>query len=295
MTRLRLPACAVALLLATAGGCGEAPASTPSAPFASTTSAPAGNPTTTETAPLAPVLFGLPGPSTGLDETRCRPERLGPGLEPFVPPEYGTAEIEALRHRRLVDPPGLLPADPYGDPSLVPVDTGGVCAVLAVTEVPGGYRLQTFPDEPAAAAAGGVVTHTGACGVCSSLQDLAVYLANPDLGEPVRQCALLSLGGDEQATLDCIMELGFSAPCAQIWAFNTAHTRAACLGVCMAALDDPYHLPDGSLNSCLACDEEQSGPVFRAVAGRIRRNSGIPVAICRPPEEVSAVVHDAYP
>jgi len=91
------------------------------------------------------------------------------------------------------------------------------------------------------------------------------------------------------------MDLGFSEPCAQIWAFNAATTRSACLDVCLAALDDAYHLPDGSLNACLACDEEQSGPVFKAVAGRTRRNSGIPVAICRPPEQVSALRHDAYP
>ncbi|MBN2114447.1 MAG: hypothetical protein JW785_10015 [Acidimicrobiia bacterium] len=241
------------------------------------------------------VLFGLPGPSTGLDETRCRPERIVSGEATWTPPVYSEAEIAALRDRTLVGPPALLPGDPYSDDSLVPAATSGVCAVLAEPSVPGGYRLATFGDAAAAEAAGGVVTHAGACGACSSLQDLAVYLANPDLGEPVRQCALLSLTQGDAATLDCIMGLGFSGPCAQIWAFNSAYTREACLEVCLAALDDPHHLPDGSLNPCLACDEEQSGPVFKAVAGRTRRNSGIPVAICRPPAEVAAVVHRGYP
>lgn len=241
------------------------------------------------------VLFGMPDASTGLDESRCRPELVRPGLESFVPPTYDARTVEALRSRSLVDPLPLLPGDPYENPALVPADTGGVCAVLAESGVPGGYRLQTFPDRAAAEASGGAITHTGACGACSSLQDLAVYLAMPNLGGPVRECALLSLTQGDQATLDCIAGLGFSAPCAQIWAFNSAHTRAACREVCLAALNDPNHLPDGSLNPCLTCDEEQSGPVFKAVAGRTRRNSGVPTAICRPPDEVAALVHDAYP
>ncbi|MBM3695759.1 MAG: hypothetical protein FJW79_07495 [Actinobacteria bacterium] len=255
----------------------------------------AGTTVSPETTAAGVVLFGLPGPSTGLDQSRCRPERILPGEETWAPPTYDDAEIEALRARTLVNPPALLPFSPYEDASLVPTDTGGVCAVLAEPAVPGGYRLATFSDLAAAEAAGGVMTHAGTCGACSSLQDLAVYLANPDLSEPVRRCALLSLTQGDQATLDCITALGFSPPCAQIWAFNGANTREACLEVCLAAMGDPHHLPDGSLNPCLACDEEQSGPVFKAVAGRIRRNSGIPVAICRPPEEVTAVVHRAYP
>ena len=60
------------------------------------------------------------------------------------------------------------------------------------------------------------------------------------------------------------------------------------------ALDSPYHLPDGRLNPCLVCDEEKSGPVFKAVAGRTRRNSGLPNAMCRPCAEANPVVH-AYP
>ncbi|MCU0280341.1 MAG: hypothetical protein MUE66_00595 [Acidimicrobiia bacterium] len=291
MARLAVSSCAVLCLGLLASGCGGPQAgSASSTPPATTTTTVVGTTVVPST-----VLFGLPGPSTGLDESRCRPERIAPGLEPFAPPQYSAEEIAALRSRTLLDPPPLLPGDPYEDPSLVPADTSGVCAVLAEPSVAGGYRLDTFPDRAAAEAAGGVMTHSGACGACSSLQDLAVYLANPDLGEPVRQCALLSLAQGDQAALDCIEGLGFTAACAQIWAFNSYHTRAECLGVCLAALGSPYHLPDGTLNPCLACDEEQSGPVFKAVAGRIRRNSGVPVAICRPPEEVEAVLHDDYP
>ena len=36
------------------------------------------------------------------------------------------------------------------------------------------YRIKTYPSRADAESAGGFVTHTGHCGVCSTLQDLAV-------------------------------------------------------------------------------------------------------------------------
>ena len=69
------------------------------------------------------------------------------------------------------------------------------------------------------------------------------------------------------------------------------HTRSKCLSACLLYLDDPYNLADGRLNPCIQCDEDESGPVFKDVAGRTRRNSGIPNAICRPCAEVQPLVH----
>jgi hypothetical protein len=113
-----------------------------------------------------------------------------------------------------------------------------------------------------------------------------------DLTQPVRQCALDWISGPPEDHLACIAALGFDAPCAQIWYYNTVHTRVACLTPCMNSFNAPYNNADGSLNDCLACDEEASGPVFKAVAGRTRRNTGIPNAICRPCSEAPAILHD---
>jgi hypothetical protein len=44
----------------------------------------------------------------------------------------------------------------------------------------------------------------------------------------------------------------------------------------------------------LQCDEDRSGAVFKAIAGRTRRNSGLPSAICRPCSTVTPLVH-VYP
>lgn len=116
----------------------------------------------------------------------------------------------------------------------------------------------------------------------------------PDLTEPVRECGLEGISGGPEQNLECLRALGFSEPCAQIWYYNTNHTRGACLQECFAALDQPYHLPDGSPNACIQCDEDLSGPVFKAVAGRTRRNSGLASALCRPCASVFQVDH-AYP
>jgi len=153
------------------------------------------------------------------------------------------------------------------------------------------YRLATFASTAEATELGYRVTHTGACGACSTLQDLAVYLERPDLTSPVRKC------GMQPGTLGCLEGLGFSHACAQIWNFNVQNTKRECFGVCMRSWmsAEPSTTPDGGLNDCLQCDEDRSGPVFKAVAGRTRRNSGIRSSIQRPDEQVSQVVHDYVP
>lgn len=107
----------------------------------------------------------------------------------------------------------------------------------------------------------------------------------------MRACGLRHWADPVEDLVGCLEELGFTRPCAWIWAWNTLHTRAECAAPCLAALDQPYHLPDGSLNDCLVCDEERSGPVFQAVAGRTRRNTGLPSSMCRPCAEVRPVEH----
>ena len=78
------------------------------------------------------------------------------------------------------------------------------------------------------------------------------------LGKPVRACASAA---DDVA---CLEGLGFERPCAQIWAYNTTNTRNQCLEVCLDNFASAYNQPDGSLNPCLQCDEDRSGPVFLA-------------------------------
>ncbi len=236
-------------------------------------------------AAVCTALYGRPSPATGLDDDQCRAEC--PCLDGWVAPTYTQDDVEALRALTLSEPFAELDTDPYSSGD-VPPSNAEVCAVTVQGQQ---YSLASYADEAAAVAAGAKVTHDGRCGLCSPLQDLAVYMGVGDLTEPVRACGVLGLSQGNEANLECLLELGFTLPCAQIWLYNTVHTRTMCLDECLAALDQPYHLPDGSLNPCLRCDEEMSGPVFKAVAGRTRRNTGLASALCRPCDEVRRVEH----
>jgi hypothetical protein len=201
----------------------------------------------------------------------------------FAEPAYDEADLHALRSWRLVDPPTPLHGDPYDLPEPPAVDGLAVCAAIPVSVAARdrAYRLETFRSEDEAHAAGGQVTHAGACGACSSLQDLAVYIEHRDLTAAGRECGLLGTVADS-AQRRCLEGLGLTPACAQIWSFNVDHTRSACLGVCVATMTSDNNMDNGDLNACLNCDEERSGPVFQAVAGRTRRRSGLSSAIARP-------------
>ena len=228
------------------------------------------------------ALFGRPSDATGLEDGMCAPT-----CGAFAPPSYDAVFIDALRTPVLLDPPARLVDDPYAD-APPPRDADAVCAVTFVDAAT--YRLDTFAD---ATSVGDVtITHHGACGLCSSLHDLAVYAGTPDLTEPVRACGIEGFTGGKGANVACLEALGFSGPCADIWYFNTNNTRDVCLDVCLSALDAPHHDADGAPNACIQCDEDNSGPVFKAIAGRTRRNSGLPTALCRPCSSVAKIIHD---
>jgi len=298
---------AVLGLVSGLGACGETPQETPAADG---TSAADGGDTRDGTTPdagavdagpdegppseaVCEVLFGAPNDKTGLTAAQCQPRCDCEGKR-FEPPAYTADDVAALRAMTLldVDPPlAPLDTDPYAAETPPAAQPDAVCAVRVEADG-AGYHLKTFAGWDEAKAAGWQVTHAGACGLCSPLVDLAVYMEQPDLTDPVRQCGLehlLDQTPDDH--LQCLMDLGFDEACARIWYYNTKFTQTACGGVCMALLDAPYHDKDGRLNDCLQCDEEQSGPVFKTVAGRTRRNTGLPSSMCRPCSSVVPVVH----
>lgn len=235
------------------------------------------------------ALFGRPSASTGLDGDHCQPGCGCEGLD-FQAPDYTQNDTDALLHAELLNPLEMATYDPYETPDLFAQDLTKVCAVVWDSEVKNGYRLETFDDDATAAAAGAQVTHYGQCGACSSFQDLHVYITKTDLTAPVRNCAMAGFTSDEKS-LTCLEDLGFSPQCAEIWHYNARHTRVHCLKECLPRLKDPHHTADGRLNPCIQCDEDTSGGVFKAVAGRTRRNSGLAAALCRPCEDVFPLVH----
>lgn len=236
-------------------------------------------------------LFGMPNDATGLDSTQCAPSCP---CEGFEPPRYSEEAIATLIATEHLNPLPLLDSDPYEGGAAVPDPVQGVCGLLPDGTKPRAYRLETFSTAADATAAGATITHTGSCGLCSSLANLAVYIRIPDLTEPVRACGVLGMFRGEEANMNCLRELGFEEACAQIWYYNTVNTRTHCQSICTQLMTATYHSEDGAPNECLQCDEDNSGPIFKKVAGRTRRNSGLPTAICRPCDTVAPIVHDYF-
>lgn len=212
----------------------------------------------------------------------------------FDPPSYNSSVVNAFFAKVLLNPPPPYLWDVYGNGSVGDINGTSVCGVQYEDEAERlRYSLATFSSAAAASAAGGHITHLHPCGACSSLHDLAVYLNVSDMTDPVRRCGLLH--PLRSAGVQCLLEeVGFSLPCAEIWYDNTRNTRRHCLLVCLEWLGKPLNMPDGSLNPCLQCDEDSSGPLFKTYAGRTRRDSGLKSAIYRPPDTIAPITHFYY-
>lgn len=155
-----------------------------------------------------------------------------------------------------------------------------------------GYTLRSFESKQAAFAGGYSVTHSGACGLCSGLGDLATYMAIKDMTKVGKRCgveAVISM----KTGIKCFHNLGFSVPCAEIWAYDAVADAKPCGGICLRDIRKPYNIPPAcQINDCLQCDEEKSGPIFKRFAARTRRRSGLISAIQRPCESVARLVHE---
>ena len=115
---------------------------------------------------FAAVLY--PYPTTGQGQGQPEP----------VPPPFNATVIRAFREKLLINPPPIPDHNPYDPPQPAPPPPGwetAVCGVLYVDEeTRSRYRLQNYTNADAARAAGAHVTHKTPCGLCSSLEDLAV-------------------------------------------------------------------------------------------------------------------------
>mmetsp|Transcript_27479 Transcript_27479/g.64423 ORF Transcript_27479/g.64423 Transcript_27479/m.64423 type:complete len:407 (+) Transcript_27479:156-1376(+) len=96
------------------------------------------------------------------------------------------------------------------------------------------YRIKTYPSRAAAENAGGFVTHVGNCGVCSTLQDLAVYASLDAVGvtSPGNFCRRQATSSLENG-LSCYLGLGMTQDCAKIWADTSWNTASNCFSSCV--------------------------------------------------------------
>ena len=137
-----------------------------------------------------------------------------------------------------------------------------------------------------------MVTHLGACGTCSTFQDQAVYMENPDLSSVSVTCGFRGLTNFTDGVA-CLMENGFSKACAATWIHNSQETRRKCDSCILHALSQlPNNLepPTCHLATCIQCDEDIAGPIFGKFAGRTRRRAGVLSGIVRNCTDISRLV-----
>jgi hypothetical protein len=207
----------------------------------------------------------------------------------------------------VLENPFQLGCDPYNEEVVCdttpPLQVGGAC-IVELSGARNGtcspnstYTISTYPGSFEEAKANGslYVTHAGACGTCSTLQDLSVYMElGADLSDKSGQCAIRGRRSASDGT-QCFRDLGLTESCAVAWYYNTKETGNKCFLLCgpFALLNRPPNgpPPECRLSRCLACDETESGPLFERFAGRQRRNSGLLSNIVRPCTSIVELVH----
>jgi hypothetical protein len=147
------------------------------------------------------LLAGAAGEYPSCGDCWCVPEANGTGPCPVWEPQsnFSSAVINAYASQVPLNPYSL-ECNPYEDTACTTTppqeflgSESAVCALMYPAAPEGGascaaYELRSFPSRGQAEAHGGAVTHGGACGLCSTAADLAVYLSeyppSPPLPSP---------------------------------------------------------------------------------------------------------------
>lgn len=167
---------------------------------------------------------------------------------------------------------------------------------LDANQCPTQYSLESFPDEASAEANGATLTHYGACGVCSTTQDLASYIEQTDLMTLGVECSREYRSKGFEAGVLCFQQkAGLSRACAEMWVYTSGQTRDYCRRSCFSfrVRDRPSNgpAPQCVLDECLICEKLNTLPLFDKVAARTPRRSGLLGKIARPCENILFVDH----
>ena len=203
----------------------------------------------------------------------CVPENdgLGPCPDWLPQTEFSADLIAAFKAKTLSNPFDDLDCNPYTNstcqtspPQKMVGQKDAGCAFKYSDATCGVYRMVTYESETTAQADGAFVSHLGACGLCSTAQDLAVYLAHPDMTSAGKKCATKALVSARWGK-KCYEALGYTAPCASIWNFDGIFDGQHCAWTCVKALRAANNGPPPAcaLNACLQCDEDEAGPSSR--------------------------------
>jgi uncharacterized membrane protein YgcG len=136
------------------------------------------------------------------------------------------------------------------------------------------------------------ITHTGSCGVCSSLQDLAAMLEYNRLLQNSNGCYLTGLT-NFAAGIECYQNYGYSRNCAEVLLrYQLSIRDEGCGTNCPPfALDGDQSQPScgDDASGCAACAANVRSRML-IVSGRTFANSGYPSATAVPCDRISSMV-----
>jgi len=161
-------------------------------------------------------------------------------------------------------------------------------------------NITTFPSKEAAHEAGFLVLHCGACGACSTWENLIIeYTTRDTMAANANQCAKEALfGGGDDALTKCLMEpnIGFGYECAICWMEDILCTKEHCSFIFLQSqmINEVTNFAVGPDDITSAtCEEahcEKDPGQFVPCSGATRRRMNITSSISRPGDQQCAIV-----
>ena len=242
----------------------------------------------------------------GCGDCWCVPSDGGNGPCPLWEPASNFSdEVVAVYQQMIPSFSYTLDCNPYDDDecqtvpqqTMVDIDSA-VCAFKFADDdntngtACGEYTMVTYASRKEADIHGATVTHEGSCGLCSTAQDLSVYLVE-DFTQAGKICATKGIFNEEKG-LQCYMDIGLTKECAKIWNYDGIYDGGVCGATCMGDItsDNNGPPPMCELSKCLQCDEEKAGPLFSQFAARTRRRSGLRSEIVRNCSSIARIQHN---
>jgi len=167
------------------------------------------------------------------------------------------------------------------------------------------YEAITYESEESAEDDCAIITHKGACGSCSSANDLSVMLTRRTVDTDLAACAATyffdttNLATRFGNLVTCVVEnTGFTDECSWIWAHHSAAAAHYCTNECLAfglSTDQETNgpAPDCKFLECPQCPFDVGfQQLFNRMIGRQYEQSGLTQQYAVPCEDFYAVNHD---
>eukprot|EP00540_Astrosyne_radiata_P017432 CAMPEP_0116833406 /NCGR_PEP_ID=MMETSP0418-20121206/6418_1 /TAXON_ID=1158023 /ORGANISM="Astrosyne radiata, Strain 13vi08-1A" /LENGTH=356 /DNA_ID=CAMNT_0004462851 /DNA_START=32 /DNA_END=1102 /DNA_ORIENTATION=- len=234
----------------------------------------------------SPLDLATPG-----GDKNCYPFRDRMGTTPNFP------ESELPQCQLPTGPSTAVCAYKYSDPSTT--TNGGVeCTGRS-------YRVVQYDTVDDAVQEGASVIHKGKCGVCSNANDVGLRGSEIDFQQEILLCSLdYSLSGSNpnrfQALIDCMSDptksIGFSEPCARLWAHYSALNFFLCSEPCASGLTGTISFngppPKCEPSDCRQCTIDLIQDIFDDLSGFTMNGAGFLEDIVYPCDEYYPIFHD---